>query len=177
MNRPPITKPKRNKMRKHFALTVIQLLAGVTLIVADPALADKTIQTNSMGLSKGSVFDIPTPEVYHYGNAQPGQSKVLPRAYSGAPPQIPHDISEFLPITAQNNMCIACHAQPEQWGKKREKGMPTPIPPSHYTDLRNAPGKVTENLINARFNCNQCHVPQTDAPVLVQNTFASGRKR
>ena len=152
------------------------LFAGTVLMAAGAAFAAQTIHANDMGLSKGSVFDVPEPKAYHYGNAQPGQSKLLPRAYLGAPPQIPHDIGEFLPITAQNNMCIACHAQPDLWDKKREKGMATPIPRSHYTDLRNAPGKVTENLINARYNCNQCHVPQANAPALVVNTFSSGRR-
>ena len=153
------------------------LLVCVVLMTTGSAVAAPTIKTNDMGLSKTSVFDVPEPKVYHYATAQPGESKVLPRAYPGAPPQIPHDISEFLPITAQNNMCIVCHDQPAEWGKKRVKGMVTPIPTSHYTDLRNAPGKVTDHLINARYNCNQCHVPQADAPALVENTFSSGRKR
>jgi nitrate reductase (cytochrome), electron transfer subunit len=166
-------------MRKHHLLVLIKALAGVALIVSGTgfSLAAQTINADSMGLSKGSVFDTPTPKVYHYSKVQPGESKLLPRAYSGAPPQIPHDISDFLPITRDSNMCLACHNQPGQWGKKRDKGMATPIPPSHYTDLRNAPGKVTENLINARFNCNQCHVPQADAPALVENTFSAKRAR
>jgi nitrate reductase cytochrome c-type subunit len=43
--------------------------------------------------------------------------------------------------------------------------------------LRKSPGKVGENLVGARYNCNQCHVSQTDAPALVGNTFSSGRAR
>jgi cytochrome c-type protein NapB len=166
-------------MRHFHWLTGIKLLAGIALLTLGmgSSFAGKPVDANSMGLSKGSVFDVPTPKVYHYGEAQPGQSKVLPRAYPGAPPQIPHDIGDFLPITAQNNMCISCHAQPEQWGKKPVKGTPTPIPPSHYTDLRNPSGKVTDHLMGARFNCNQCHVPQTDAAPLVENTFSSRRAR
>lgn len=166
-------------MRNHYVLTAIQFVAGIALMAAGTtsSLAGKTVQTNSMGLSKGSVFDVPAPHVYHYNNSHPGQSKLLPRAYPGAPPQVPHDISDFLPITAESNMCIACHNQPRQWGQKREKGMATPIPPSHYTDLRNAPGKVTEHLVGARYNCNQCHVAQTDAPALVDDTFSPRRAR
>ena len=166
-------------MRNHYASAIIRLFAGIALMAAGTAssFAAPPVQTNSMGLSKTSVFDTPTPRVYHENAALPGSSKVLPRAYSGAPPQISHAIGDFLPITAQSNMCIACHNQPGQWGKPRENGMATPIPPSHYTDQRNAPDKVTENLINARFNCNQCHVPQTNAPALVGNTFATRRPR
>lgn len=153
----------------------LNLFVGITLVMAGTELswAAQAVAPDSMGLSKGSVFDTPSPKVYQYKGGQPGQNKLLPRAYLGAPPQIPHDVGDFLPITAQTNMCIACHNQPDQWGKKLEPGMPTPIPRSHYTDHRNAPDKVTDHLINARYNCNQCHVPQADAPALVENTFSS----
>ena len=145
-------------------------LIGMSLMLWTTATA-AGINPNDTGLSKTSVFDVPTPTVYQYGADQAGSSKLLPRAYLGAPPQISHDISSFLPITTDSNMCVGCHEQKEQWGKKREAGMPTPIPASHYTDLRNAPTKVTESLVKARYNCNQCHVPQVSAPLLVKNTF------
>lgn len=149
------------------------LLICITL--PPSAHAEASIRPEQMGLSKTSVFDAPTPTVYRYGATPPGQSRLLPRAYLGAPPQIPHDIADFLPITAQNNLCIACHAQPEQWGKQREAGAPTPIPATHYTDRRVAPDRITDHLIAARYNCNQCHVPQSDAPALVENTFRKKR--
>lgn len=149
-------------------------VVGITFVIAamGSSYAAQPIAADSMGLNKGSVFDTPSPKVYQYSGGQPGQNKLLPRAYQGAPPQIPHDIGDFLPITAQMNACVACHSQPDLWGKKLDKGTPTPIPPSHYTDHRNAPDKVTDHLINARFNCNQCHVPQANAPALVENTFS-----
>ena len=152
--------------------SLVLLLAATSTAFAAPSIA-----ADSTGLSKGSVFAVPAPRVYTTKAGQPGENKVLPRAYLNAPPQIPHVIDDFLPITAQSNMCVACHAVPEQWGKTREKGMPTPIPQSHYTDQRNAPDKVTDHLINARYNCNQCHVPQMDAAPLVENTFSSNRAR
>lgn len=160
-------------------MTLQHLLIALAMTIAAPsaALAAQPVKADSMGLSKGSVFEVPAQKAYTTKAAAPGQNKVLPRAYPGAPPQIPHDISDFLPITAESNMCIACHNQPDQWGKKREPGTPTPIPQSHYTDLRNAPGKVTDHLINARHNCNQCHVPQLDATPLVENTFAAKRTK
>lgn len=160
-----------------YAAIVTRLFAGIALIAAATSFAAEPVKTNSMGLSKTSVFDTPTPKAYHEKGGMPGSNKVLPRAYSGAPPQISHSIGDFLPITAQSNMCIACHNQPAQWGQKREQGTATPIPPSHYTDQRNPQGKVGENLVGARYNCNQCHVSQTDAPALVGNTFSGGRAR
>lgn len=159
-------------MRPHYLAICMLLIAGT-----QTAQAAQPIAPDSLGLNKGSVFDVPSPSVYQYSGGQPGQNKVLPRAYLNAPPQIPHDINDFLPITAQNNLCITCHNQPDQWDKKREPGTPTPIPKSHFTDLRNAPGKVTDHLVNARFNCNQCHVPQANAAPLVENTFSSKSRR
>ena len=165
-------------MRNHDKSFTMGIVAcGMLLFVGvGVAYGGQPIKADEMGLSKGSVFDTPVPMVYHESASQPGQSNLLPRAYLGAPPQIPHDVAAFLPITAQSNLCIACHNLPDQWGKKLVKGAATPIPPSHYTDLRNSPGKVGGSLVNARFTCNQCHVPQTDAPALVENTFSTSRK-
>lgn len=166
-------------MHNRLVFSVIRLWVGLILVMIGGAAsaAGQAIKADEMGLSKESVFAVPTPKVYHYGAAQPGEGKLLPRAYLGAPPQISHDIEAFLPITAQSNLCIPCHDQPGEWGKKVAAGAATPMPQSHYTDLRNQPGKVAEQLDNARFNCVQCHVAQTDAPALVGNTFSPAAKR
>jgi len=153
---------------------VLVCVAGLTV---STGWAAQPVNPNDTGLSKTSVFEVPEPKVSHYPATPPGESKLLPRAYLGAPPQVPHDISDFLPITAESNMCLACHDQPELRGKKRETGAVVPIPASHYADHRRAPKTVTGNLVKARYNCNQCHVPQADAPALVENTFSAGRKR
>ncbi len=162
-------------MRNHYVLT----LAGLVLAAATvgTSFAGQTFKTNEMGLSKSSVFEVPEPKVAHYPATAPGESELLPRAYSGAPPQVPHDVSDFLPITAQTNMCAACHNQPDLRGKRRDKGAVVPIPVSHFTDQRKTPNKVTENLVGARYNCNQCHVPQADAAPLMENTFSPGRAK
>ena len=151
-----------------------QVFTGFIAMIAASSFvhAAQPIPADSMGLSKGSVFDVPAQKTYDTKAKPPGQNKLLPRAYQGAPPQIPHQVGDFLPITSQSNMCIACHNAPDQWGKKRESGQPTPIPPSHYTDQRNAPDKVGDHLVSARYTCNQCHVPQLDARPLVGNTFS-----
>ncbi len=154
----------------------ITALLAATLMAAGSSYAATGIKAESMGLSKTSVFNVPTPHVYHYNGAAPGTNTLLPRAYLNAPPQVPHLVADFLPITTDSNMCIACHAQPDQWGKKRAAGTPTPIPPTHYTDLRHARDKVTDHLIGGRYNCNQCHVPQSNAPQLVENTFSKKQR-
>jgi cytochrome c-type protein NapB len=158
-------------------VSIIPLFAGIALIASASAFAAPAIPAESMGLSKTSVFATPTPKAYHEKAGMPGTNKVLPRSYPGAPPQVSHGVGDFLPITAESNMCIACHNQPSQWGQKPVKGMATPIPPSHYTDRRNAPEVVGEQVVGARYNCNQCHVPQTNAPALVGNSFSARRTR
>lgn len=162
-------------------MTFHRLLVCILLILAMPAaLAAKhgrPIDPDSTGLSRGSVFKVPKQKVYADRGQLPGQNPLLPRAYPGAPPQIPHAIGDFLPITAQSNMCVACHNRPDAWDSRRASGTPTPIPRSHYTDQRNAPHKVTGQLIGARYNCNQCHVPQMKATPLVKNTFGARRSR
>lgn len=158
---------------QRIATILILLFAASQTAVA----AGQSIPADGMGLSKESVFTVPQQKVYQDNHGQPGENKPLPRAYLNAPPQISHDISDHLPITAESNLCFACHNQPQLWGKKLNKGDATPIPPSHYTDLRNAPGKVTDQLTGARYNCNQCHVPQLNATPLVENTFGAKRSK
>jgi cytochrome c-type protein NapB len=120
----------------------------------------------SLGLSKGSVFDVPTPPAVKANASNPGELPVLPRAYSTAPPRIPHAVGDFLPISPKQNACQDCHAV-----KEKKSGAPTPIPPSHYTDYRNAPERVGGQVVGARYVCVSCHVAKTDAPNLVENRF------
>ena len=131
----------------------------------------KAIEDANMGLSKTSVFDTPTPEPFSYGIS----AEVLMVSFEGAPPQIPHGIDNYLPLTTDNNQCLGCHDQPEMIGRKA-KGMPTPMPKSHYTDLRRAPDKVSQKLIGSRFVCTLCHAPQADVSPLVENTAENADK-
>lgn len=122
------------------------------------------ISDSDLGLSKTSVLDSPAPPEFQYRENQPFSGQVLPRAYPGAPPQIPHDIQNFLPITRDNNVCLGCHQQPDKVGQ-RVKGQPTPIPASHYADLK------ANQLNMGRYTCVQCHTPQATTKPLVDNTF------
>ena len=139
--------------------------------VASMAVEEKGMADAEFGLSKTSVFDIPDPQTVSFSDQFPGTSTVLPRAYYNAPPQIPHNIDSFKPITASNNSCMGCHNNPAMRGKEITKGMPTPMPESHYVDLRHKPDAVREQIVEARYVCTQCHVPQANVEVLVENTF------
>ena len=100
---------------------------------------------------------------------------MLKRAYPGAPPQIPHNIEAFLPVSKDRNMCKTCHDKRDTFdasgNAKKVKGQPTAIPASHYIDQRFAPGEIGKTLVGARTACTQCHVPQANVKPLVKNTF------
>jgi cytochrome c-type protein NapB len=145
--------------------------AGLSLLLAGGALAAETRSADEMGLSKTSVFDTPTPSAPPFSKASPGTSEPMPRYFPGAPPQIPHQIEGFVPIKAAANACMGCHNRPDLWQQPPIRGLPTPMPESHYTDLRASPHKVQQQVVGARFICTQCHAPQAEAEPLVENTL------
>lgn len=147
------------------------VIAPVLLILSRMVMAD-AIPDSQLGLVKQSVKETPVPKAFHYSDKFPGTSDVLPRSYHGAPPQIPHNIESFIPVTKDNNMCKSCHDTPDNIGKPRVKGTPTPIPASHYTDVRFG-NKKGKQVIGARTVCTQCHVPQAQVKPLVENTFTT----
>ena len=101
------------------ALLTLSLQAGA---------ADKGLTEEQMGLSRTSVDVDPDPATFEYRQADPSTSGVLPRAYVGAPPQVPHSLDGMIPITRDSNTCVSCHQLPDQVGKKKVKGEPTPLP-------------------------------------------------
>ncbi len=80
------------------------------------------------------------------------------------PPLIPHKIDKDQ-VTLQTNTCLKCHGA----ATYKKEGAPK-ASDSHYMM---AEGKVTDTLDMRRYSCNQCHVPQVDAPPLVKNTFGN----
>lgn len=147
-------------------LALMGTLLSMALAAPMGVAADKkAVADDQLGLSKTSVYDVPDPQAFKYGEAAPFTSKVLPRAYQGAPPQVPHSLEGLVPITRESNMCVGCHQQPEMIGKKAA-GMPTPLPASHYVDVK------TNTMNMGRYNCTQCHTPQATVKPLVDNTFS-----
>jgi nitrate reductase cytochrome c-type subunit len=142
--------------------TVIVSLAAVLVT----GCSTSPIPDASLGLARGSVFDVPTPPAVKVNDSNPGELPVLPRPYVIAPPRVPHAVGDFLPITQKQNACLDCHAT-----KERKPGEPTPIPPSHYTDYRYAPDRVGSQVAGTRYVCVSCHVAKTDAPDLVESRF------
>lgn len=161
--------------------------------LAEDDLGNKKVVTESrLGLRKTDIYseDADTTGVKtHYSDAAPGTSKRLERAFQDAPPMIPHSVEGLLPIRAGNNQCLGCH-MPDV-----AKGMgATPMPKSHFTDFRPkhkvvngqfkktidnykneiAISKPKDTLVQARFNCSQCHAPQSTGDLAVSNTFQGG---
>jgi nitrate reductase (cytochrome), electron transfer subunit len=126
------------------------------------------VPDRAMGLSRSSVFEDPAPPEVKPRDSEPGEEALLPRPYPGAPPAVPHEIDERSPVTAKENACLDCHAVK---GPK-EEGLPTPVPPSHYTDLRREPGAPGPQVVGARYFCTACHVSPSHAEPLVGNRFA-----
>lgn len=148
---------------KQFALIGIALTLGLSAHYG-LAAGTKAVSEEQLGLSKTNVLDVPEPGTFQYRDNQPFSGQLLPRAYLGAPPQVPHDIQNFVPITRESNMCVGCHQQPDKIGQKI-KGQPTPLPLSHYVDAK------AGDLNMGRFVCTQCHTPQANVKPLVGNTF------
>lgn len=148
------------------------ILAGVVLSMTGTGAvtAGGAIDELNMGLSKTSVFDTPSPEPFEYSKSKPKHSELLPRAYPDLPPLIPHKVDGYLPITSEANECLDCHDEPRLIGKKKVKRT-VPMPRDHYVDLRSSSDEMNEDVVGARYNCTQCHVPQSGAPPLVENTF------
>jgi nitrate reductase (cytochrome), electron transfer subunit len=146
-----------------------KILAAVVLFSASAAgaLAHLVIDEDSLGLSKGNVFDVPEPKAFDYPTTDPAMAQALPRAYQDAPPQIPHRVDMFLPVLMDDNKCIMCHDKPTMIGQKL-KGMPTPISATHYVQQEDQSLK----LKGARFVCTQCHAPQAAVDTMVESTFA-----
>ena len=88
------------------------------------------------------------------------------RDFVQQPPLIPHTTSGYQ-ITANFNKCMDCHA----WQKTRQSGA-TKVSVTHF---RTREGLELDNISPLRYFCTQCHVPQTDARPLVDNTFQRAR--
>ena len=91
---------------------------------------------------------------------------VSDRDFVQQPPLIPHTITGYQ-VTKNFNKCMDCHA----FQKAKESGA-TKVSITHF---RTRDGVELDNVSPRRYFCTQCHVPQTDARPLVENTFRRAR--
>jgi nitrate reductase cytochrome c-type subunit len=124
------------------------------------------IPDHQLGLSKGKLTEVAHPPIEKKNLSDPGEASLIPADYSDQPTLVPHGIADYLPITMEENQCADCHAVAE-----KEEGEPTPIPISHYTDLRNSPGMSSDEIVGARYVCVTCHVVPGEHEALIGNGY------
>lgn len=146
------------------------LLIGIATVLTTSLFSDGIDQLN-LGIGEDNVFSDATPDYFVYPDTKAGKSQLIPLAYSTVPPLIPHIIDEYLPITAENNECTDCHDKPTKIGRTEHRsGRKIPMPASHYGGFHGKGDK--EEVSGSRYTCTQCHVPQSDAKPLVENTYS-----
>ena len=158
---------RTNRSTDVIVALLLAALAAPALAAEGKAARAGPVKDTELGLSKTSVFDVPSPPRHRAEDGAPGEKPPPRRISSELPPVIPHAIGDFLPITRDANLCLECHERP---GPKK-KGEPTPVPRSHYVDWRHAPGTMQARPAGARWLCTACHAPQTDATPLVESRF------
>ena len=146
--------------------------------------APKTVTEESLGLRKTDLYSetVETEgDATHYSKSVAGSGHKIARAFQDAPPMIPHDVEGMVPITINDNQCVACHDPMVA----KDMGA-TPYPSSHMKNFRpasvaqsgantssaslaNISIKDEHKLVGARFNCTQCHASQADAPAPKNN--------
>ncbi len=164
--------------------------------IKDEDLGNKSsIKEEMLGLRKTSIYTEKDTQgdKTDYNRPSPGSSKKFERAFVNAPPMIPHSVDGLLPVTKENNQCVVCH-MPDV---AKSMGA-TPIPKSHFTNYRPTTimkgnevikeGKIVgkslknttdikfvakhmKSMYQGRFNCTQCHAPQSMTNTVVANTF------
>ncbi|WP_415406548.1 nitrate reductase cytochrome c-type subunit [Sulfurovum sp. CS9] len=148
----------------------------------------KEVTEAALGLRKTNLYEEAaetTGMKVEYNTAAPGTSQRIARAFQDAPPMIPHSVEGLLPIKTGNNQCLGCH-MPEVAPSVKAVA----IPKSHFVDFRpkhklvgqdftrttdgdknEVSIKKLDKLSMSRFNCSQCHAPQSTGALAVSNTF------
>jgi cytochrome c-type protein NapB len=84
------------------------------------------------------------------------------RNYPEQPPVIPHS-TEGYEVTVHANKCLSCHART----RVRESQAPM-ISITHFSDRD---GQFLASISPRRYFCTQCHVPQHNVRIPVENDF------
>lgn len=86
----------------------------------------------------------------------------LERSYPMQPPTIPHDTRGY-EVNLRVNKCMSCHAR-----RQTEESQAPMVSVTHFMDRE---GNFLAEISPRRYFCNQCHVNQTEAWPMVENTF------
>lgn len=89
------------------------------------------------------------------------------RAFAMQPPVIPHQIENYQ-VDRNFNKCMSCH------GRDRVPDSQAPmVSVTHFMDRDN---NFRSEISPRRYFCTQCHVPQMDVKVPVENNFVDAEK-
>jgi len=162
----------------------------------------KVVTEEALGLRKTDLYSEESETTgvkTDYSRPAPGSSTKFERAYVNAPPMIPHSVDGLLPIQQNNNQCLGCHMpevapavkatpipvshftnyRPEtvlKDGELVKEGKKVGIQKGdmgNVSDIKIAKAKKSDKLYQGRFNCTQCHAPQSKTDTVVGNTFQS----
>jgi nitrate reductase (cytochrome), electron transfer subunit len=137
--------------------TIVATVIGCSTMMAPVSMRGSEVTTQDHA-SDTKVYAQKVPGV--------GEAHLITRTFINQPPVIPHGIEKYVPLTMEENACMECHQSDELRGK------PVPqIGKSHFAEVD---GKKILSM--TRFQCDSCHVPQVDAPPLVENTFVGVTK-
>lgn len=138
-------------------------------LVATAAIAGALLAGSAVAQGAGaSLKSLGGEQVLNQTNAAPTTEKQsvpaggFGRAYRQQPPMIPHKVDGYQ-VTPTNNACMECHDWPGHIKAKAPK-----VSETHYVDRQ---GVRLDKIAGTRYFCQQCHVPQVDAPPLVGNVF------
>jgi cytochrome c-type protein NapB len=138
----------------NYSLAIAAACFAITAFAADPTKSIRGIDVAAPD---------PVAAEKAYTGKRPGTQQPIARTFSTQPPVIPHALENFNDITLEDNQCMDCHAS----ANFKKKNAPM-AGESHFIDRE---GKKLPEVSAARHNCVQCHVPQVDAPPLVDNVF------
>ncbi|MEN9628332.1 MAG: hypothetical protein RJA10_1559 [Pseudomonadota bacterium] len=144
-----------------IALAAGLLALGAQLMPDVQAAGDGPVKLQ--GLRGGTPLDKDNPPTASH---QERDHTPTARDYVQQPPLIPHTTAGYQ-ITRNFNKCMDCHG----WARAVSSGA-TKVGVTHF---RNREGQELDNVSPRRYFCTQCHVPQTDARPLVDNTFQRAR--
>jgi len=129
------------------------------------ALASALLATSAFAQSAGDVSTLRNTAVDEINTLEDNfhqDKQRFARAYRQQPPLIPHAIDQYQ-VDLKTNRCLSCH----DWTNAGERNAPT-LSMTHYLDRD---GNQLDKVAGTRWFCSQCHVPQVDAPALIENTF------
>lgn len=152
-------KTRSNLLRGMFAAALAALF--IASCASTPVEKPQGLRTSGVADQDAA------PANLQYVGKTPGEQERIARTFEEQPPLVPHKV-DGMKLDFKTNKCLECHDRPFY----KEEGAPK-IGDSHYKD-RN--GKPLDKISMARYNCNQCHVPQVNAPPLVANVFKSAKE-